>query len=81
MIDVRTAIAMLEEKFPNKRVDGEPGEVDDLLIFGFVDKKATEEEAMWDNTVVGVNRITGEISWHSVFDEYIIRNAKPITER
>lgn len=80
MIDVKTAIAMLAEKYPNKRIDGDPGEVGDLLVFGFVDKNATPEEAKWDNTVVGVNRITGNISWHSLFDEEIMKNAKPITE-
>lgn len=80
MIDVRTAIAMLAEKFPDKRIDGNPGQIGDLLVFGFVDKSATEEEAKWDNTVVGVNRITGKISWHSLFDEDIMQNVKPITE-
>ncbi len=80
MIDVKTAIAMLEKQFPDKRIDGNPSQVDDLLIFGFVDKTATEEEAKWDNTVVGVNRFTGKISWHSLFDENIMKNAKPITD-
>ncbi len=80
MIDVRTAIAMLKEQFPDKRVDGNPGEIGDLLIFSFVDKNATEEEAKWDNTVVGVNRFTGKISWHRLFDKDIMQNAKPILE-
>ncbi len=80
MIDVRTAIAMLTEKFPEKRIRGNPVQIGDLITFDFVDKNATEEEAMWDNTVVGVNRITGKISWHSVFDADIMNNGTPITE-
>ena len=55
-------------------------QIGDLITFDFVDKNATEEEAMWDNTVVGVNRITGKISWHSVFDADIMNNGTPITE-
>lgn len=81
MMDIKATIAMLAEKFPDKRINGNPGEIGDMFIFGFVDKNATEQEARWDNTVVGVNRITGNISWHSAFDEDIMfGDVKPITE-
>ena len=80
MMDVKTAISILEVKFPYKRIDGNPAVLGDLFVFRFVDKNATKEEIWWDNTVVGVDRITGEISWHSSFDKDIIPSAKPILE-
>lgn len=71
MISVRDAIAVLAEKFPNKRIRGVPVQIGDLITFAFVDKNAPENVTRWDDTVVGVNQTTGEISWHSVFDEDI----------
>lgn len=80
MIDVRTAIAMLTEKFPDKRLRGNPCKLNDLLLFNYVDKNGTEDEVKWDNGLIGVNARTGKISHHSAFDEDIMQNAKPITE-
>lgn len=78
MITVKEAMAMLGKKFPDKRIRGNPGLAGDLYVFAFPNKNASEEEAMWDHTAVCVDRNTGEISWHNVF-EPSIWNADPIS--
>lgn len=80
MIGIREAIAILAEKFPDKRIDSNPVQIDDIITFHFVDKDASKERAMWDHTVVGVNQITGEISWHDAFDEDVSKRGIRITE-
>ncbi len=80
MISVREAMAMIENKFPDKRLRGNPCKLDNLLLFNYVDKNETEEQAMWNNGLIGVNVVTGKMSHHSVFDKDIMQNAKPILE-
>lgn len=81
MIDVKTAMSMVESKYPNKKLRGNPFKLGDLLLFWYVDKTATEDEAKWDNRIIGVNAMTGEMSTHSFLDEDIaFGNTEPITD-
>ena len=81
MVSVSAAMTMIEEKFPNKRLRGNPFKLGNLLLFNYVDKDSTEEEAMWDNGLIGIDAVTGKMSYHSIFDEDIaFGNTEPITE-
>lgn len=81
VIDVRTAISMVEKQFPNKRMRGGVDEFGNIYLFQFVDKDATEEEVKWDNGLIGVDKVTGKISHHSAFDlDILFGDVKPITE-
>ncbi len=81
MIDVKTAIALVQKQFPQKRMRGGVDEVGNMYLFQFVDRDATEEEAKWDNALIGVDKATGEISHHSFFDDDILfGDVKPITD-
>lgn len=81
MISVRDAIALIEKKYPNKKMRGNPGEWNGKFTFRFVDKTATEDEAKWDAGIIAVDKDNGEISEFNAFaNRDFFEHAKPILE-
>ena len=81
MIDVRTEIALIEKKYPNKRMRGDPGEWNGKFTFQFIDKNITEDEAKWDAGIIAVDKVSGAISEFNAFaNRDFWENEKPITE-
>lgn len=81
MLDVRAAIALIEKKYPNKKMRGKPCEWNGKYTFRFVDKTATEDEAKWDAGIIAVDKNTGNISEFNAFANLdYLTNAKRITE-
>lgn len=79
MIDVRTAITLAETQYPTKRKRGGAAETEDMFVFSFVEKNATEEQIFWDNTAICVDKKTGECSKHFL-TEPDVWEAKPIED-
>lgn len=81
MLSVRDAIALIEKKYPNKRMRGNPGEWKGKFTFQFVDKASTEDEAKWDAGIIAVDKHSGTISEFNAFANLdFFENNQPILE-
>lgn len=79
MLDLKAAIAILAEKFPDKKVYGNPVEYKGGYAFSLVPKDQGESEPNYDSTITMVDRTSGEISQFSAFENLdFCTNAKPI---
>lgn len=79
MLDLKSAIAILAEKFPDKKVYGNPAEYKGGYAFSLVPKDQDEKAPNCDSTITMIERESGKISQFSAFENLdFCTNAKPI---
>ena len=68
-MDVKEAVAILTEKFPDKKINGNPVEYKGAYAFSLVPKTLPEGEPNWDSTITSIDKVTGKILQFDAFGE------------
>ena len=80
-MNVRDAIAILNEKFPDQKVGGTPVNYRRAYAFSLIPKKALDGTPNWDSTITLVDKESGKVSQFNVFGEpAFLTDATPIDE-
>lgn len=80
-MNLAASLRMLEEKYPDKKIIGNPVEYKGSFAVSMVDKTQSDSEPNWDSTIYAVNKNTGNIRTFSVLDELdFFTQATPINE-
>lgn len=80
-MNVKNAIDILTEKFPDKKIIGNPAKYRGSYAFSMVSKDTDENEPIYDSTVVLIDPVTGDISETDAFDLNYINESKLIDEK
>lgn len=79
MLNLETAIELLQRKFPDKKMIGNPAEYKGKYTFSMVSRDYVEGTPNWDSTIIAIDKSTGKISQFNAFsDPDFLTEAKPI---
>lgn len=78
-MNVKEAMAIVLERYPDKKIIGNPAEYKGMYCFSAVSKDYVDGTPNWDSTVTAVDIQTGEISQFGALENFdFMDNAKPL---